>query len=203
VKLEPANWLLRIWHGWCLAAMGQVEHGASEAQAAIRLNPFAPGPRSLLGYLLFCSERLQEARDSMAEGVEYLYGNPLSLGVTVLVKSLRGEHQDAIRIARRACEHAAHIPTARLFLVDALARASRVEEARREMSATVDLEGHPTPPSLLAPVLLILEGRQSALAALAEAEIQGCPYRGIVRQDPRLAELFLECDDSGPNRSEG
>jgi len=187
VKLEPANWLLRVWHGWCLAAMGRLEHGASEAQAAIRLNPFAPGPRTLLGYLLFCCGRLNDARDAMAEAAEYVHGYPLSLGVTVLVKSWQGEHQDAIETARRACEHT---PAARLFLVDVLARASRVEEARREMSAAVDLAGNPIPPSLIAPVLLALEGRESALAALAEAEIQGCPYRGIVRHDPRLATLF-------------
>ena len=186
VDLEPANWLLRLWHGWCLAAVGRLDEGASEAAAAIRLNPFAPGARALLGYLLFCARRFAEAGDAMAGGVDYLHDDPLSLGVTVLLKSWQGEHQDAIRIARRACEH---MPAARLLLVDALARASRIEEARREMRVAGDLERNPTPPSMLAPLLFILEGSQSALAALAEAEVEGCPYRGIVRHDPRLTML--------------
>jgi len=190
VELEPADWLVRIWYGWCLAALGQLDQAVSESAAAVRLNPFAPGPRALHGYLLFCSGRLQEARDFLAGCAEYLPGNPLSMSVTVLVKSWQGEHQDAIRIAKRVCEQVFQLPTARLLVVDALARAGRIDEARREMSATVDLEGRPTPPSLLAPVLLALEGRQSALATLAEAEIEGCPFRGIVRHDPRLAALF-------------
>jgi len=189
VELEPANWLLRLWYGWCLATLGRPGEGASEAAAGVSLNPFAPAARALLGYLLFCSGRPGEARDAMAEGVEYLHGHPLSLGVTSLVKSWHGEHQDAVRSARRACDEAIHSPTARLFLVGALASAGRIEEARREMSAASDLEDLPAPPSLLAPVVLALEGPKSALAALAEAEIEGCPYRGIVRDDPRLAAL--------------
>jgi len=190
VELEPANWLLRLWYGWCLATLGRPGEGASEAAAGVSLNPFAPAARALLGYLLFCSGRPGEARDAMAEGVEYLHGHPLSLGVTSLVKSWHGEHQDAVRSARRACDEAIHSPTARLFLVGALASAGRIEEARREMSAASDLEDLPAPPSLLAPVVLALEGPKSALAALAEAEIEGCPYRGIVRNDPRLAALL-------------
>jgi len=190
VKLEPSNWLLRSWHGWCLATVGRLDQGASEAAAGVRLNPFAPAARALLGYLLFCSGQLNDARVTMAEGIEYVHGHPFSLGVTVLIRSWQGDHQGAIRLARQACLEATHIPTARLFLVDALSRARRIEEARREMSAAADLDGHPATPSLLAPVLVNLEGPQSALAALAEAQVQGCPYRGIVRNDPRLVTLL-------------
>jgi len=193
VELEPANWLLRVWYGWCLASLGRPDDGAAEAAIGVSLNPFAPAARALMGYLLFCAGRPGDARDAMAEGGEYLHGHPLSLGVTSLVKSWHGEHQEAIRAARRGFEEAVHPPTARVFLVDALARAGRIEEARRELAVPGgDLEYLPAPPSLLAPVLLGLEGPESALAALAEAEIEGCPYRGLVRQAPRLHALLSE-----------
>jgi Flp pilus assembly protein TadD len=184
---DPGNWILRFYRGWSLASVGRFPEGAEELRAAVAIKPTAPELPAALGYLLFCAGQSEEARQVLEGAVESSPYDDLSLGMLACAEAWFGHRRRALDLARQAVTWGDGLPATSVALAYVLARAGRTREARAELAVLGEGARLRAPPSLLATVLLEIEGAAAARAALAEAEDEGCPYRGLARTDPRLA----------------
>jgi DNA-binding winged helix-turn-helix (wHTH) protein/Flp pilus assembly protein TadD len=188
ISLNGDSWFIRLFRGNALASLGRLEESVPDLRLASLMNPGAPTPPSILGAVLLGLGRIEEARELLQRATISMpyYDGPYSF--LAAAESCRGDHDAAIAAAQKSVELAHGLSFARAALAHALALAGRVSEAKAEIERIRAQD--PPPASLFAPVLWEIEGEQSARAMFEQAEIEGCPFRRLVPQDPRMAKFL-------------
>jgi tetratricopeptide (TPR) repeat protein len=186
---DPGDWLIRAYRGWALAALGRADEGVRETAEGLRLLPQASFLVAQQGYLLFCAGEAEAALQLLRQGTAALPYLDAAFAALATVAAWLGLPEEAIAAGETACRLSDGVPFNRIALAYALARAGRRAEASQLLEGMArDDELRPLP-TLLAPVLMELGRPEAARAALAEAEVEGCAFRGVARHDPRFAGL--------------
>jgi Flp pilus assembly protein TadD len=186
VPLSPKVWLLPFYRGWARAGRGAFTDAIADFEEALRLSPMDPGLAGPFGYVLLCAGEADRALRFLRDAVAALPLTTTVHGVLAIVASVVGRHDEAVAHAERAMHLGEGSPIFGPVLAYALARAGRFEAATAALETLLSRGGLGPPPSLLAPAELVLTTPERALATLARAEEEGCPYRHLARFDLRL-----------------
>ena len=193
VAIEPDSWLLRFYRAWVLTGLGRHDDAGEDLEAALLVGPMNPGLIGAAGYLLFCCGKEERALEVLLEGLTHLPMTDTLHASLSAILSWRNDHEAAIAHGRQPELMTGDNPTLAALLPYALARAGAVDDAMREIESLMG-KGNGPAPSLLAPVYLALGLPDEARAELLRAGHEGCPYRHVVRYEPRLGGLT----ESGP-----
>jgi DNA-binding winged helix-turn-helix (wHTH) protein/Flp pilus assembly protein TadD len=188
VVMDAGNWLVRFYRAWVLTGLGRHDDAGADLEAALAIGPMNPGLVGAAGYLLFCCGREDRALEVLREGLTHLPLTDTLHAALSAILSWRNDHEAAIEHGRQAECITGDNPSLATLRLYALARVGAVDEAMRGIKSLLG-RGNGPAPSLLAPVHLALGFPDDARAELLRAEREGCPYRQVIRYDPRLEGL--------------
>jgi serine/threonine-protein kinase len=198
IELEPDNVRALCWLGVLHALLGRLEEAEARLEHARRIDPLAPYPYAMSGFILLASGRAPESVRFLEQALAFDPNYNLALWLYGVALVGVGRASEAIGVL----EHAT-TPSHRGGFIDgvrgwALASAGRIDEARGVLAS---LRARPAPaPTLVAEgwLLAALGETDAAFALLdrAAAECQpmanfgGLPSFDPLRRDPRFAALL-------------
>lgn len=192
VSIDSGHWLARHMSAWALAVAGRLEAALQTARDAHGLNPLAPRAAAMLATCLhFGGAPPAETRRAVRELVARPGANGSTWAIAAIGASLVGEHDEALESSRRALEADACSVPIRMTRADVLARAGRAHEARA-LLAELDASWPGAAAEMRAPVHLALGDRAAALHALRDGAARRGLHVGLMRADPRLADLVRD-----------
>lgn len=189
VAAEPRNWLARFYRAWALAGHGRFGEAIDDLDAAWTVVPEGVGLIPSFAYVLHCAGEPERALAMLRQAQDVIRLSPAANAAHATVASCMGFHEEAIAAGRRAAEVPQVSATLSSALAFALARAGRLDDARRALAEIMDGPAGDLAPSMGAAVWLALGEAGRAIAELRRAEVECCPYRHMQRFDPRLAAL--------------
>jgi DNA-binding winged helix-turn-helix (wHTH) protein len=186
--LDPCGWFARFCRAWLLPATGEWRQAVDQAELACELSPLHPGPRALLGSLLFCSGEVAGALQRLRESARELDEPMEVLRVLASVAAYTGHWDEAREAAWRLAVTDAATERDGMVLAEVLARTGDAPAARRVLQRWVDAPAN-LPTTHLAAVHVALGDVDSGAATAAAARQAGCPYALFAAGDPRFASL--------------
>jgi DNA-binding winged helix-turn-helix (wHTH) protein/Flp pilus assembly protein TadD len=184
----PGNRWVLFYRGYVLAALDQPAAGARSIGEAFAMQPLAPGIAAAHGYIRFCAGDTARALAGLRSASTDMPVNHIIFSTLAIVAAWRGAHDEALAAAEEACRLSDRVGIDLVCLGYALAQAGRRAEAERVL-AEVQTAQPPAPVTQLAALHVALGQFDAARRALARAAAECCPYRVLVRHDPRFAAL--------------
>lgn len=189
---DPRYGKARSYRCWVLADLGRLAEAIADAAEGLRAAPLDQALLSLQAWLALCAGDPGESVDLARRGLELRPDAGTLHLVVSIVASLDGRHEEAIAAARRGALSSPGDPFVLTVLSYAQARAGRRADAEAAFAAATPPLGARAPSSFAAAAVLALGREAEAMALLARARLEGCPWFAFVSYDPRLAPLRSE-----------
>jgi DNA-binding winged helix-turn-helix (wHTH) protein/Flp pilus assembly protein TadD len=184
----PGHRWVQYYRGFVLAALDQPAAGARSLAEALALQPLAPGIAATLGYIRFCAGDTARALAGLRSAATDMPVNHIIFSTLAVVAAWRGGHDEALAAAEAACRLSERVGIDLVCLGYALVQAGRRTEAEQVL-AELQTAQPPAPTTQVAALHVALGQFDAARQALARAAAEGCPYRALVRHDPRFVAL--------------
>jgi len=197
-ELNPNYAWAHFFYSFVLFATGQRQEALAEAHCSVELDPLTPNFSHGLAFHFYLARdydlALKQFQKTLELDPNFVYARP----PLTRVYSEKGMHEEAIRESEEVIRLLGSTPYSRVNLGLALAKAGRLNEARRILE---ELRKQPKLDNvseyLVAALHAILGEKEDALALLEVACAQHnvwLPYLSIplfdsIREDPRFADL--------------
>jgi tetratricopeptide (TPR) repeat protein len=200
IELRPSLGLAHYWWAWQLSLFGRLDEAIEEHRIAKALDPLDPLQTAGLGWLYLFQGRYDAAEAEARLALEVAPQDGMGLYVLAEALAVRGRHEEALEVARRAR------PGGRGWILGRqLALAGHTDEARAiaaEMEAEMEANGpDPWGAWSLAVLYATLQDNDNAFRWLSYERIH-CWVIGLgtlrpfqsLRDDPRYAAMLHRMD---------
>ena len=188
LALDPHHVRGRNVRWWILSGLGRNDDALAECASAAEVCPLSPWIPSPLAWSHVVVGQIYEGLDIIRRATSRFPTLDMVYQFRCLIAACVGEHDEAIAAGERAVNLSQGAALAMAALAHAYANAGRNDEARMVMRWIKETPLG-APPSLMVPVHAALGETDAALAALARAGEERCPWLALASADPRNAPL--------------
>jgi hypothetical protein len=173
---------------WILLGLGRDDDALAECVSAAEACPLSPWLPSPLAWSHVIVGQVGKGLDVIRAATERFPTLDMVFQFRCLIAACAGEHAEAVDAGEKAMNFSQGSALAMAALAYAYASAGRTDEARMVMRWIGETRLG-APPSLVVPVHAALGETDTALAALARAGAERCPWLALAHADPRNAPL--------------
>ena len=188
IEIDPRYVRGRHLRWWVQCALGREDEALADANAAARACPLSPWVAGPVAWSNLATGRTGKALDAVHTAAERFPTVDIVQFFSAIAAACAGEHDEAIAAGERAVNLSRGSPMVMTVLAHAYANAGRRDEARMVLRWMQETPLG-APPSLLVPVHVALGEPDAALAALARAGEERCPWLALTYTDPRNEPL--------------